>query len=107
MTEYVVEPKSRCQLRQLARTLREYLKLKDELYLPVVDMLDVMCEEFPNFSYDIDQDSTFPSGVHAVTDVMHQTVRIRESVYDGAAEGNGRDRMTIAHEIGHYFTEKF
>ncbi len=25
-------------------------------------------------------------------------------VYIGAVNGNGRDRMTIAHEIGHYFT---
>ena len=24
--------------------------------------------------------------------------------YDGACNGEGRDRMTIAHEIGHYFT---
>ena len=35
---------------------------------------------------------------------MNHHIRIKESVYNGAAEGNGRDRMTIAHEIGHYFT---
>ncbi len=31
-------------------------------------------------------------------------VRSRQSVYEGACDGEGRDRMTIAHEIGHYFT---
>ena len=29
---------------------------------------------------------------------------IYASVYEGACNGNGRDSMTIAHEIGHYFT---
>lgn len=104
MVEYVVEPKSRKQLRQLAEILREYLGLNDEVYFPIVELLDVMCEIFPRFSYEIVPDSTFPPSVHADTDVMHHIVRIKESVYDGAADGNGRDKMTIAHEIGHYFT---
>lgn len=34
---------------------------------------------------------TLPSG-----DIL-----LRQSVYDGACDGNGRDRFTIAHEIGH------
>lgn len=46
----------------------------------------------------------FPTNVHADTDVIHHHIRIKESVYDGAINGNGRDRMTIAHEIGHYLT---
>lgn len=28
-------------------------------------------------------------------------ILLRQSVYDGACDGNGRDRFTIAHEIGH------
>lgn len=104
MVEYVVEPKSRKQLRALATILREYLGLKNEIFFPIVELLDVMCELFPKFSYEIVPDSTFPDNVHADTDVMSQHIRIKESVYEGAADGNGRDRMTIAHEIGHFFT---
>lgn len=104
MVEYVVEAKSRRQLRSLASILRKHLGLENELYFPVVELLDVMYEIFPRFSYEIVPDSTFPSNVHADTDVMNHHIRIKESVYNGAAEGNGRDRMTIAHEIGHYFT---
>lgn len=104
MVEYVVEPKSRYNLRVLAKILRKNLGLTDELYFPIVELLDVMCELFPRFSYEIVDDSTFPSNVHADTDVMNHHIRIKESVYDGASNGNGRDRMTIAHEIGHYFT---
>lgn len=28
-------------------------------------------------------------------------ILLRESVYNGACDGNGRDRFTIAHELGH------
>ncbi len=104
MVEYVVEAKSRRQLRSLASILRTYLELENEMYFPIVELLDVMYEIFPQFSCEIVPDSTFPSNVHADTDVINHHIRIKESVYDGAAEGNGRDRMTIAHEIGHYFT---
>lgn len=31
---------------------------------------------------------------------------LREDVYEGAHEGNGRDRMTVAHEIGHLLMHK-
>lgn len=104
MVEYVVEPKSRRDLRMLARLLRYKLGLEDEIYFPIVELLDVLCEMFPKFSYEIVEDSLLPRNVHADTDVMHHHIRIKESVYEGAVNGNGRDRMTIAHEIGHYFT---
>ena len=29
-------------------------------------------------------------------------IYLRENVYNGAIEGNGRDRFTVAHEIAHY-----
>ena len=99
MVEYVVEPKSRNDLRMLARLLRYKLGLEDELYFPIVELLDVLCELFPKFSYEIVDDTLLPPNVHADTDVMHHHIRIKESVYEGAANGNGRDRMTIAHEI--------
>ena len=50
MVEYVVEAKSRIQLRSLASILRKYLGLENELYFPIVELLDVMYEIFPRFS---------------------------------------------------------
>lgn len=38
MVEYVVEAKSRRQLRSLASILRKHLGLENELYFPVVEM---------------------------------------------------------------------
>ncbi len=104
MSEYVVEPKSRWQLRQLANVLRDKLGLHDTLFFPIVELLDLMCELFDGFSYEIVPDSEFPPDIHGDTNILKQHIRIKESVYIGAAQGVGRDRMTIAHEIGHYFT---
>lgn len=103
MAEYVVEPMSRSEIRTLARLLRTKLNLENEIYFPIVELLDVMCKLFPKFSYEIVEDNALPHNVHADTEVFNHHIRIKESVYEGAIDGNGRDRMTIAHEIGHYF----
>lgn len=103
MFEYMVEGKSRKELREVAYSFRALFGLQDFLYFPVVEILDVLCEVFSGFTYEIVEDNIFPSNIHADTDIQTGTVRIKQSVYDGACSGEGRDRMTIAHEIGHYF----
>ncbi len=104
MSNYMVEPKSRTDLRRLARIMREYLQLDHVLYFPIVELLDVMTELFDDFNYEIVEDCVLSKKVHADTDIRTGHIRIKESVYEGACRGEGRDRMTIAHEIGHYFT---
>ena len=107
MSNYMVEAKSRSDLRRLARLLREHLHLDEVLYFPIVELLDVLTELFDDFSYEIVEDSALPKKVHADTDIRTGHIRIKESVYEGACNGEGRDRMTIAHEIGHYFKSTF
>ena len=104
MPDYIVEPKSRKDLRLLARMLRKHLGLENELWVPIVELLDVLVEVFDDFSYEIVEDCELPNGTHAETNVRTGHIKIKESVYERACNGEGRDRMTIAHEIGHYFT---
>jgi hypothetical protein len=100
---YQAEPLSRAQLRALALQIRTVVGLEDRVYFPVLKFLElVMPVWFPPFQYDIAPKSEFPPSIHAYTDVLHHTIRIRSDVYDGACAGRGRDRMTIAHEIAHY-----
>ena len=101
---YSVECKSRKQLRFLAEKVREILDLSDRVMFPIVGLLDIFSKTFDNFSYEIVEDDQLPDDIHAETDIMSGHVTIKQSVYDGACEGNGRDRMTIAHEICHYIT---
>lgn len=103
-TEYIVEAKTREELRKCAELLRKKLGLENTLRIPIVHLLDVFTEINPDFNYEIVSDDYFPDEVHADTDIRTGHIRIKESVYDGACDGRGRDRMTIAHEIGHQFT---
>ncbi len=102
MFEYEAEAMSRKELRTLAYELREELGLIDSLYFPVVEMLDVMCKVFPGFNYIIVPNDTFPESIHADTNIQTGEISIKETVYDRACRGEGRDRMNIAHAIGHY-----
>ncbi len=102
MTNYSVESKSRNEIRELTRAIRKALRKDDELYFPVVQLLDGMSLAFPNFNYEIVEDSELPPYIHADTNILTGEIRIKQSVYDRACNGEGRDRMTIAHEIGHY-----
>lgn len=104
MSNYMVEAKSRADLRNLALEFRKLLQLENVLYFPIVELLDVMAEFFKGFSYEIVEDDVFTDNIHADTDITTGHIRIKESVYEGACNGEGRDRMTIAHEIGHFFT---
>ena len=102
--DYSVEPRSRVDLRRLASEIRKVLHLDDQLYFPIVELLDILEETLDGFSYSIVPDDELPPNKHADTNVYTGEIRIKESVYDGARRGNGRDRMTIAHEFAHFMT---
>jgi Zn-dependent peptidase ImmA (M78 family) len=43
---------------------------------------------------------------HGLTIPSEHIIRLREDVYNRACDGHGRDRMTVAHEIGHYLLHR-
>lgn len=83
------------------------LGIDNQLWIPVVELLDVLSEIFPDFSYEVVEDDELPIGTHAETDIRTGHITIRESVYEGACDNQGRDRMTLAHEIGHFLLLRF
>lgn len=102
MNYYRAEPKSRKDLREIVQLIRKSLGIENMLRVPIVHLLDIFCEVFDNFSYEIVPDEDMENGKHAETDILTGHIKIRESVYNGACEGKGRDRMTIAHEFAHF-----
>lgn len=100
---YIAEPIQRAELRSLAKKIRKLWQVEDRLYIPVITILEkIMPLLFPPFDYDYVPVEDFPNKKHGETDIVNHIVRIREDVYYGAIEGNGRDRMTVMHEIAHY-----
>lgn len=104
MNKYSVEPKSRKELRMLARQIRKNLGIEDQLYFPVVELFERLPDIYQELECQIVNDFELPINVHAITDIRAKTIKVKENVYDNACKGNGRDRMTILHEIAHYLT---
>ncbi|MCQ2381321.1 MAG: ImmA/IrrE family metallo-endopeptidase [Acidaminococcaceae bacterium] len=101
---YCADGMSRKKLRECAKSIRKFLGLEKQIYFPVVELLDILAVKLGNeFKYEIIEDDELPPEQHACTDVINGIVKIKESVYLGANNGNGRDRMTITHELAHFF----
>lgn len=56
----------------------------------------------PHFTLMIMEDHELPDA-YARTYPGEMVIQVRQSVYEGARNGNGRDRFTLAHELGHLF----
>lgn len=65
--------------------------MKNEKYFPITELLDVLAEVFEDFSYEIVEDDELPLGTHADADVLTGHIRIKQSVYNNACNGNGRE----------------
>lgn len=101
--DYIAQPLQRTQLREISNHIRKTLGLGNVAYFPVLPFLEgVMPVLFPDFQIEIVPKEEFPPNRHADTDVANHIISIREDIYEGAAAGVGRDRMTIVHEISHY-----
>ena len=99
---FVSEPKSKKEIREIARAFRNYLGIDNRDYINIVDYLDIMTKHDYLFDYEIVADDEMEESKQAETDVINHYIRIKQSVYDRACDGNKVDRMTIAHEFGHY-----
>ena len=102
---YRCTPLSRSKIRDFAYQIRQTLHLELKLYFPVEKFLEILHELIgdPNFSFQVIPDSEWDQmpNIHAFYNLEENCIFIRDSVYEGAANGNGRDRMTIVHECAH------
>jgi hypothetical protein len=99
----IAEPVQRIRIRAIAAKVRELSGYSETLYFPIVQFIEhKMPFLFPGFHIEFKPKSYFPQGTHGETSVEERVIRIREDVYHGAIRGMGRDRMTMAHEVGHY-----
>lgn len=100
---YSAQPLRRENIRLLASKVRKLLGLENVLRIPILEILEHLHEIVEDARYEIvSPEELSDPDAHAETDIMDKCIKIREDVYDGAWAGNGRDRMTIAHEFGHF-----
>jgi len=100
--DYAVEPLSRQDIRKFAMKIRKIVGLADTFYFPIVGFIEYTMVELDNkFNFEVCKVSEM-SNNHGLMVPDQNLIRIREDVYERAIENSGRDRTTIAHELGHY-----
>ena len=101
MTNYAAAPISRNAIRSLANQIRLITGFDTQPYFPILEFFELMIPKaIKDFNYEIVAKKEMPEK-HGETFPSQKLIRLREDIYLGANRGNGRDRFTIAHEIGH------
>ena len=103
-TNYEVLPVSRRDLRGYAKYIRDSFGITT-IQFPVVEFLEVLngFGIYSDIIADEEWDQCFGKNEHAEYNLVTHVISIKESVYERARRGYGRDRFTIAHEIAHAF----
>lgn len=98
---FEVPPLSRLEIRKITDNLRQVLGLRAP-YFRIVEFLEhVLPSVDSDFQFDVKPAQIMGSN-HGLTSPDEKLIVIREDVYNGACGGRGRDRLTMAHELGHY-----
>ena len=95
---FSVSPMSKKQIDSITQAIREIAAkngwLDSNGAVDIISLLEFGYEEFrviPDHEMAGALGLTLPTG----------EILLRESVYNGACDGNGRDRFTVAHELAH------
>ena len=103
---YAVSPRSETEIRNIAEQIRKLVHDVDIKFFDVIRFLEFkMPDLFENFRYEIVTDDEIPDR-EAEMNPREFCIRIRESVYNKALNGDGHYRLTIAHELGHFFLHR-
>lgn len=96
-----VSPLSREDIRKLANKIRRLFGTNSRF--DIIKFIDLILPQIdPAFEYlEIVDDDELPDCYAKAFPSQHRIV-VRNSVYEGAANGNVRDRFTLSHELGHY-----
>ena len=100
MSGLMMPPLTLEEIREKVRSIRKIFGLSEDGYVDIVKVF----ESLPDYGVDIEIDAIEDmDNKHGQTYPAKPKIVIREDIYERACEGYGRDRLTIAHEIGHLF----
>lgn len=101
---FEVSPTSRAKLMALAADLRTFLRIESP-YFPILQVVELALprvEGLQELVLSIGEMEEMGND-HGLTYTDRHEIRLRRDVYDGVYQGKGRDRFTLAHELGHLF----
>lgn len=97
---FEVSPLSRVNIRGIAAAVRGALGATDP-FLNIVDVLDqCLYKHMDGYSFEVLEAHEMGSN-EGLSLPDERRIFLRDDVYTRACDGNGRDRQTGAHELGH------
>lgn len=100
--DYIVPPRSWKDIGEVANKLRSRFGLMDDPYFPVVDFIEkVLDQRLDLVRLEVGTRDEMREA-EGFTCPKGEFIQLREDVYDGACNGEGRARFTAAHELGHF-----
>ena len=100
---YKADAISRDEIRKYVRLLKKNVGLEYELYFPILSFVEnILPILISDFQFEVVPEAEM-GNKHGETYPSKNLIRIREDIYLRAAAGEGRDRLTVAHEVGHLF----
>lgn len=105
MHNFRAKPLKRVDIRSLSNALRNMIDMSNTPFFPIVHFAELVIPQLDkNYCFAV-KDIREMGENHGLTeregDIV--TISIRSDIYDRAYAGEGRDRGTVAHEVGHYF----
>lgn len=94
--------RSKVFIRHLANEIRKILHLKNDEKIDVIRVLEFLVIPCFDLKLEIVEKKDMLDK-YAEYEPINKILRVREDTYENALNGNGRDRFTIVHEIGHIF----
>lgn len=102
-TKLKATPLSNAVICNIVKQFRSILGIKDNAPIDILSVLELAMPLLDTeFNYSIREKKDMEVDAHAYTDHENSEIVILDEIYCLAVEGRGRDRLTIAHEIGHY-----
>ncbi len=99
---YIADPKSRLDIRKTANLIRKIQFAQNELYFPILDFVEkTLPTIIPIFTFRVGTIVEMGE-CEGLTIPEKNEIWIREDIYEKAKEGDGRARLTVAHELYHY-----
>lgn len=102
MSNIITFPRSRSLIIVYANIIRKIAQIQNGFF-DVVRFLEFSCHELLGTDVEIVDDNSNELAINEYAKYIpsENIIKIKQSVYDGAVDGNGKDRFTLAHELGH------
>lgn len=98
---FKVPPLSRLAINNIANHTRNYLHPSQNTQVDIIKIFEfILPKLIPNFTFEVCEIEAM-RGDHGRTYPDRLLIQIREDIYINACKGNGRDRFTCTHELGH------